>query len=300
MKAFRISTAVVAFAAISLLAACGGGGGGGGTTPPAPTPTPAGSTTPSPTPAPTPTPTPTATGVPVSSSVVTAEENWGPNGNTWYNSGNAPWANTAGYDSASTATGPAGATFDTMTCANTAEGTSYPSTAYSQHMFLGIINNGTEEALPQALGMVGPVAPTAGSPSHPNDFYEVENYTCEYQVHTHDYSGLVHIEDINQPQNTSYTFAQPYATLQTLLDEWQATLNSSTGLTAGSNSLSGAVSIYVGKPSTTVSGADLVNSYTQAAVTPSSILLARHNAVWIVIGSLPTQGLPQVKFVIVN
>ena len=298
MRLLRLSAPLLVFAAF--LAACGGGGGGGGTPPaPGPSSNPGGGGNPSSSPssAPTTAPTSAPSSVPVNTgATVTAEEDWGPNGQLWYNSGTASWATTAGIDSA----GPSGGPTDGMNCADTIEGTQYPQTAYSQHLFVGIYANGNEMALPQALGMMSPVAPTQGTPKHPNNDYEVEQYQCEYNVHTHDYSGLVHVEDVNLPQNSSYSYAPSYATLQTLLDMWSAQL-SSTGLTAGSSSLSGSVAVYFGVPTTKDgSGNDMVVSYTQASGAPSSVMLARHNAIWIVIGNLPSGGLPQVKFIVEN
>ncbi len=295
MKIFRVSAATVTLAALSLLAACGGGGGGGGVTPggggngggggPTPTPTPISTATP------TPTPTPTPNGA-----VITAEEDWGPNGDsTWYTSGiTASWTNHAG----DTSTGASGSfsPMDGMSCQAITEGTTYSQTAYSQHAFVGIYYNGAEKALPQAIGMDNPTEPTQSG--HPNDNYEVESNTCEYQVHTHDYSGLVHIADPSLPQST--TNAPSYATLQSLLDLWGATYSSSNGLTAGANSLSGSATIYVGTPSyTNSSGDDFVQTYSQVS-SPSAVVLNHHTAVWIVIGSAPTGGLPQVKFVVEN
>jgi hypothetical protein len=285
-----------------MLAACGGGGGGGsspvpnpgggggGGGNPSPSPTPSQSSTPAPT------PTPSSGGVPVNTGLtISAEEDFGPTGQLWYTSGTSGWANTAGEDSS----GPTGGVTDTMSCADTQEGVNFPATQYSQHAFVGIYSNGQEMALPQALGMVNPVAPTQGQPQHPSNTDEVEQYQCEYNVHTHDYSGLVHVEDVNLPQNPSYTYAPSYATLQTLMDMWAAQLTSG-GLTAGANSLTGATSVYVGVPTTKdSSGNDEVVSYTQAS-SFGSIPLARHNAIWIVIGGLPQGGLPQVKFVLQN
>ncbi len=115
--------------------------------------------------------------------------------------------------------------------------------------------------MPQALGMVAPIAPigtsSPGQPPHTSNTQEVEEYNCEYNVHTHDYSGLVHVEDVNLPQSTT---PPAYATLQSLLDVWSATLDASTGLNAGGSTLQGQVSIYVGQPVTRVqrSGSRLV------------------------------------------
>jgi hypothetical protein len=330
MKALRISASIFALTALSLLAACGGGGGGGGGGTP-PTSAPTGSPTGHPSSSPTPTPTPTATATATSSGsvlvntshTVKAEENFqnGYPGTTWYTSGvTTSWANTAGGTSNTTPPQTTGSSFDGMTCEDTQEGLNYPAGAYSQHAFVGIYNNtGTEEYLPQAIGMVNPTPPVQSTPDpsaanpsptpYPNNTFAVEHYQCEYNMHTHDYSGLIHMEDPNLPQNTSYTYAPSWATLQTLLDEWGATISSG-GLTAGASSLTGTVTIYTGMPSTTVNGADLVNSYSVYTGTPGNLKLFRHEAVWIVVGTsaanIPpngfgsSNGLPQVTFVTTN
>lgn len=310
MKISRISASVMAFAAISLLAACGGGGGGsvtppgggGGGTPPTNAPA---TTPPTNPPATTPptnppsTPPPPST-VSASSQTVSAEENFVNGDMNWYTSGTASWSNHAG----NTSSAPNGSSaVDGMSCKNITEGTSYPSNAFSQHAFVGIFNNGSWEALPQAIGMVAPVAPTAGNPSHPSNTYEVENNQCEYNVHTHDYSGLVHIEDESAVQ--SNTFMPTYATLQSLFDVWGAQLGA-TGITAGASALSGPVSIYVGTPTAKdSSGNDVVNSYKLFTGAANTLQFSKHMAVWLVVGKAsPTlngvQGLPAVRFVITN
>ena len=299
MKISRISASVAAFAAISLLAACGGGGGGGSVTPPG-----GGGGGPSvtPTPTTTATPTPTSSNPPVgtSSVVVSAEENFVNGDMNWYTSGTASWSSHAG----NTSTAPDGSSaVDGMSCTAVTEGQTYPATAFSQHAFVGIFYNGTWETLPQAIGMVQPVAPTAGTPPHQYNTEEVENNKCEYNVHTHDYSGLVHIEDESATQ--SNTFMPSYATLKSVFDLWGASL-SANGITAGASTLSGPTTIYVGTPSSkTSSGDDLVNSYSVYTGDPANLHFSKHMAVWIVVGSATpaiggVNGLPQVKFVIVN
>jgi hypothetical protein len=279
MNPSRVPAALfAAAAALCALAACGGAGSS--STPPT---TNGGS------------PPPTAPPVTSSASVVTAEEDWINGDNGWYTSGSASWSNHAGDTSSS----PNGSSsVDGMSCGNVTEGTSYPQSAFSQHVFVGIFNNGAEEALPQALGMVNPVAPTQGTPQHPTNSYEVENNQCEYNVHTHDYSGLVHIEDTTLPQ--SNTAFPAYANLQSLFDVWGAQL-SATGITAGSSSMTGAVTIYAGTPSgKDSSGNDLVTTYTPFSGAPSALQFSKHMAIWIVVGTPPASGLPQVRFVIEN
>ena len=297
MKMSRTSASLLAVATLSLLAACGGGGGsgGGGFTPPGGGNGGGGGSTPTVTPTITPTvaPTQSPTQAPTQppGTTITAEEDWGPNGdNTWYTSGvTASWTNHAG-DTNSNFSG-----VDGMTCNHIVEGGgNYPATAYAQHGFVGIYFNGAEKALPQAIGMENPQEPVLAG--HPNDNWEVEDNTCEYQMHTHDYSGLVHIADPTLPQST--TNAPSYANLQTLLDEWGATLSSATGLTAGGSSLSGVTTIYEGTPSgKDASGNDLVTTYNVVA-SPSAAVIGHHTAIWIVIGTPVT--LPAVKFVVEN
>ncbi|MFN2449882.1 MAG: hypothetical protein ABR508_08900 [Candidatus Baltobacteraceae bacterium] len=292
MKIFRVSASVLTFTALSLLAACGGGGGGGGGfTPggggPTATPTPGGGPTATPTPASTP------GSVGTSSQVLKAEENFtNPDMASWYTSGSASWSAHAG-DTTSGNNGD-GDTCDT-TMTSDATGTYFHS-----HSFVGIYFNGTEMGLPSAIGIENSVEPTKGTPAHPSDNYEVENGSCMFHVHTHDFSGLVHVEVPQQSFDPSYNNLPSYANLQTLLDVWGAQLTSS-GLVAGSNSLTGATTIYTGLSSTKdASGNDLVNSYTPVIGSAASVALRHHEAIWIVIGTPPVAGLPQVTFVITN
>lgn len=293
MNPSRLSAALLAPAVLFSLAACGGGGGGGAT-PPTGTgggspPPPVSSSSPSPSPSPTPTSSP-VTG----SSIVTAEEGFVNGDMSWYTSGTASWSNHAG----DVAGAPSGSNTDGMACSQVSEGSSFPASAFSQHVYVGIYNNGTWEALPQAIGMVNPVAPTQGTPAHPNNTDAVETNQCEYNVHTHDYSGMIHIEDATLSQ--SNTMMPSYATLQTLFDLWGAQLGA-TGITAGSSSLTGAVSIYTGTPTAKDSaGNDLVTTYTPFTGAASALQFAKHMAVWIVIGTPPASGLPQVRFVVEN
>jgi hypothetical protein len=163
--------------------------------------------------------------------------------------------------------------------------------------------NGAVESLPQAIGMVNPKPPTTPYPGNPNGHQSntdaVELQDCEFNVHTHDYSGLVHIEDVNQPQSNTATM--PYANLQTLFDVWGAQL-ATNGIVAGSSTLPGPVQIYTGVPTGhytppgSTKSVDLVNSYTAVTGNASTVTFSHHTATWIVIGQPPTDGLPQVAF----
>ncbi|HET7812957.1 MAG TPA: hypothetical protein VFL13_01135 [Candidatus Baltobacteraceae bacterium] len=267
------------------LAACGGGGGGNTSAPP-----PSGTTQDLP---------PPPTNAPVNTALmINGEENVVNGDNTWYSSGTASWSNHAG----STAGAPSGNAVDGSTCTNVSEGSQYPQSDFSQHIFVGIYANGVEEALPQAIGMVDPKPPTTPAPpdwpsGHPNDNYPVELSQCRYNVHSHDYSGLVHIEDMSVAQ--SNTSMPAYANLQTLFDVWGAQF-SANGIVAGGSTLSGRAIVYVGTPSGKNGTNDLVTSYTLYNGSLSSLQFSKHMAIWIVIGALPSSGLPEVQIVQTN
>jgi hypothetical protein len=65
---------------------------------------------------------------------------------------------------------------------------------------------------------------------------------------------------------------------------------------------SGPPAIYVGTPSTKnpATGDDLVTSFSLNAGSPASILLSHHVAIWLVYGTPPAAGLPQVDFGLSN
>lgn len=238
-----------------------------------------------------------ANAVPVNTGkIISAEENFINGNRFWYTTGTDSWSKNSG----NTKTAPTGAALaNGATCANVSEGSQFPAGKFTQHAFVGIYYNGTEEAVTQAAGMVAPQPPTTPAPpdwpnGHPNNTYAVELSKCRYNVHTHDYSGLVHIEDTTLAQ--SQTTMPSYATLKTLFDVWGASITGS-GINAGGNVLSGPVKLYTGLPTAKNNGNDLVKSYTLFSGTAGSLHFAKHMAVWIVIGSLPSSGLPEVQIV---
>lgn len=288
MNLTRVSASLTALAAIATLAACGGGGGGGGSVTP-PGNTGGGGTPPTmaPTAAPTNSPTTAPTNPPVgtSSTTVSAEENWVNGDTSWYTGGTASWTNHAG----DTKTGAQGQSMDGVSCTQMGE----PTNQYHVHAYVGLYVNGKWEAIPQAIGMKNPVEPMKSG--HPSDTYEVESASCLYQIHTHDYSGLIHIEDSTKTQDPTWKTLMPYATLQTLFDEWGEPITAT-----GVAGFQGPVSIYTGTPSGQVNRNDIVTSYTLSTAAPGSITLGHHEAVWIVVGTPPAGGLPKVQFVIQN
>jgi hypothetical protein len=147
---------------------------------------------------------------------------------------------------------------------------------YHIHFFLGIIDHGKEIALPSTIGIV--------DPRHAKDGF-TNGGRCAYYLHTHDSSGIVHVE---VPE------ALPYGSelydLRRFLDVW--------GVSHGEENfggLHGKVRVFVGNAAlkqTTVS------LYREASRKLGQIPIASHEAIWIVIGDEDAAAakLPPVTF----
>src|SRR5579885_2176763 len=303
------------FILCAVLAACGGGGGGGGVTPPGggggggggggSTPSPAHSSSPSPTPTVTPTATPSG-GVPVDkyfalNAGVGPQANPPPQNNQiWYNVGttahwttppNNPSVTAFGDTSATNANDANGFTsVDGQLC--TAQNDN--AGGYAVHSFVAIYynNNGNwqELQLPSGIGMQNPQEPIAypTSPPQTSDYFQIQNWQCEYPVHTHDFSGLVHIVRNDKPQDQPLSPLSDFGyNLQNLFDIWGITYDAANGLTipAGDGNpaitLAGPVSIYYG---TQGNDKDQKNNYLtdsyqllSGPLAPSNVPLAWHD-----------------------
>lgn len=166
------------------------------------------------------------------------------------------------------------------------------SSGYHVHAYMGLYANGVWEALPQAIGMKDPVEPIESGQQ--KDTYEVLAADCFYKLHTHDYSGIIHVEDPTEPQNFNVDYT--YATIQSVFDEWGEPVSATQLAT-----FNGPVSIYVGyATSKDAEGNDLVTSYSLSTKAPDQILLQHHVAYWLVVGAMPSAGLPQVRFMTEN
>jgi hypothetical protein len=284
MKLLRISASLLALTMVSALAACGGGGGGGSTIPnpgggngptPVPTNPPATST-----PAPTPTPTSPPSGITVSSTILNAadgvvngKDNGQTNGVT--DAGDPGDGDTATGGTGSNSIGGLGCVLGSEQMVTTS--------SYHVHAFVGIMVNGTQYAIPDAIGME---QPTSDEP--------VTNFKCAYNIHTHGASGIIHIEDPAMSQNLGGTPAQ--YNLNALFGIWGQTVSA-----LPINGVSGLPAIYLGSHiskrscSCAQNGDDVVDQYTSSSADPSSILLTHHQAIWLIYGT-PPASLPQVDF----
>ncbi len=148
---------------------------------------------------------------------------------------------------------------------------------YHVHAYLGIVYKGHQVAIPAGIGMKHPGPAQNGY---------ITTAGCFYFVHTHDESGIIHVEDIkNLP---------PSATLReygNLFDIW--------GVKVESNSfagLKGPVHAYVGNVPQL--GDLTVSSYASFKLDDVRKLKIRsHEVLWLVIGkNLAASKLPPVTF----
>jgi hypothetical protein len=147
---------------------------------------------------------------------------------------------------------------------------------YHIHIFLGLVVNGKMIAIPHAIGMVNPGQ-------------EVNGWTnsadCFYETHTHDSSGIIHLEVAKfMPLTTVYYH------LKDVLDVW--------GVPYGNDHLGpfqGPMHVFIGNvPLRQVT----VSSYRAYARALGTIPLRSHEAIWVEIGDqyFTAAQLPRVTF----
>lgn len=152
---------------------------------------------------------------------------------------------------------------------------------YHVHAFIGFVNNGALAALPDGMGMKNPGADSSGVTS---------TATCFYYLHTHDATGILHIEDPSRASRstTLHTFGE-------FLDIWGQPL-SATGL----GPFSGSIKIYTSGAKYRGQGPQTVSSGTYAPYTgnPRNIPLYGHEVIWIEIGPtfVAPRSLPSIQF----
>lgn len=266
---------------LATVIACGGGGGDAslpGPVPTGPTPLPPTSGQPGTTPTPpgaTPTPpgaTPTppgATPTPAGAStqtIVTAQGSV---------SGEANMFTPAQGD---TASGGQGSPVDGITCDPTMSNT------YHIHVYLGVFVNGTQMALPIAIGMENPGPPGNGF---------IDTASCFYHIHTHDSSGIVHVED---PDPSNIPITGTMYTLKNVLDVWGITASASNfGQFSGPLEVFTSGQTYQGE--TTQIDA---TSLTYWGNNPNTVPLYSHEVIYVEVGPTYPTTLPNVSFYLEN
>jgi hypothetical protein len=287
--------------ALAVAAGCGGGGSSGPsavpTTVPGTSPTPSSSSSAKPTTSPTtgptasPTAQPTATATPYD-----AVPSW--NGQTLSTDIEpTPTVNgTVNYNPVwgDTASGGQGAAFNNdLQCAPSM------SNNYHIHIFVGIYVNGQEIVMPEGIGVIEPSSNGQQPPAE--IVYATE---CFYYTHTHDSTGVVHVEDPN-PNGTLIT--QPLHTLGDVFTVWGITVNSMQfGEFAGPVVVYTSGQTYRGggncSGTTPPPGTPLGNGTTPESDlslwsgNPNTIPLYSHEVIWFYVGSGNPTSLPNVNW----
>ena len=160
---------------------------------------------------------------------------------------------------------------------------------YHIHVFVGLYVNGTEYALPRGIGVADPV--------NPNDA-EINYATqCFYYTHTHDSTGVVHIEDYNNGLLETPPVT-PHYTLKTLFDVWGITVDNT-----HFGQFSGPVQVYTSGQVYRGGNQPYGSTVPESTLAPwngdpNQIQLYSHEVIWFFIGppsTYPT-SLPNVHF----
>jgi hypothetical protein len=137
--------------------------------------------------------------------------------------------------------------------------------AYHIHVFLGIVYKGQLMAIPDVIGMV-----------HPGP--EINGFTnsaqCFYEIHTHDASGIVHVE-VGQPHPISAVVFS----LKQVLNVW--------GVSHGTKNFgpfNGAIHVYTGLPTTLPPQTTISHYAPFTGKHWTNIGLRTHEVIWIEIG----------------
>jgi hypothetical protein len=148
---------------------------------------------------------------------------------------------------------------------------------YHVHIYIGVIFNGQHLALPMAIGMK--------DPRKPKDGY-ISRTGCFYYIHTHDSSGIVHIED---PRNLAPSAVVYH--LHDVLRVWGVSYSSMSFAT-----LHGPVHAFVGQVPQL--GGTVVKNYAAVTRPLGEIPVRSHEVVWIEVGKsyFSAKQLPSVTF----
>jgi hypothetical protein len=143
---------------------------------------------------------------------------------------------------------------------------------YHIHAFVGIIVNGAQKAFPDGVGMKNPGADVFGTPFAKG--YWTSSATCIYYIHTHDASGVIHVEAASTAANTASVY-----TLGDVFKVWGRRLSSTQV-----GPFSGTLHVYVAKVPFETDNIQR-SSYVLFSGDPSTIPLYSHTAIWLEVGT---------------
>jgi hypothetical protein len=170
-----------------------------------------------------------------------------------------------------TASGGQGRTIDGLPCAP-----SMVTNEYHVHMYLGIVYNGKLIATPDGIGLY-----KAGPES--NGY--INSAQCYYSIHTHDASGMIHLEVPEKLPYSSVVFK-----LKDVLDVWGVPHDATSF-----GPFNGPIHVFVGNVplKTTV-----VSHYAARLGKYGNIKIHSHTVVWLEIGNAyyAADKLPPVRF----
>lgn len=177
--------------------------------------------------------------------------------------------------------GPVGSQIDNAQCQVSM------SENYHIHVFIGLVVNGTEYALPRGIGVADPV-----NPNNPAINYATQ---CFYFTHTHDSTGVLHIEDYNNGQLESPPRTSHY-TMKTVFDVWGITVNSTQF-----GQFPGPVRVYTTGPvyrGDSNNGNVTVDKLSWYNGDPNTIPLYSHEVIWFFVGDPSTYptSLPYIHY----
>lgn len=164
------------------------------------------------------------------------------------------------------------------------------SAIYHVHFFIGIIVNGQHRALADGTGMSAPTADFTLEPQGIKNW--TESTGCYYYLHTHDASGVVHVESPANIPKSSWETATVY-TVGTYFDVWGMSLS---GTNIGS--MAGPVTAYVAQPKVLKTDPVPKTMLVKFTGNPRTIPIHSHTVVWLEIGSptIPPSSLSNIMF----
>lgn len=170
-----------------------------------------------------------------------------------------------------TSHGGAGGSVDGIACLPTMY-----TNLYHVHFFFGVLLNGKEVATPDGVGLYLPGPESNG--------YTATATKCYYAIHTHDASGLIHVEaDSNAPLSSSLF------PLGKFLDVWGEPIS-----TSAFGPFSGPVHVfYALTPLRNIYS----GTYKEFTGNPATLALYSHEAIWVEVGTvIPASQLPKIRF----
>ncbi len=176
--------------------------------------------------------------------------------------------------------GPAGSSLDGVNCEVSM------SRNYHIHVFVGLYVNGSEYAIPRGTGVAEPL--------NPNDLSINYATMCFYLTHTHDSTGIVHIESDNNgivdkpPLDSKFVISQWFAV-------WGITVNTTQfGQWTGPLEVFTSGQFYRKLPmGGGVFKESLLKPWTGD---PAAIPLYDHEMIWYLVGPNYPTGLPNINF----